>query len=407
MSASELPTDRVAIIGGGPIGLEAALRVAEAGLEPIVFEKGEVAENVLAWGHIKLFTPFGMNSSAIGRKAIADWRGADVLPAEDELLSGGEYAERYLIPLSQLKAIEDCVHEDTMVESVGRRWFHKSEAGSERGSDLFELLVMTPDHERYELANAVLDCSGTYPNYRWVGGGGQGCPGETDALRDHNYTLQDIAGEQSEFYLGKHTLIVGSGFSAATAICALGELQQQNAQTRVTWITRRSGGSPMQRQSDDPLLERDRIAATANELVLSGKVEWLTDQRIVRLNKTRKFVVMLESRTGVREEHRFDNMIAHTGFRPDTSLYEELRIPANISTEAPTNPGGVLAISGSCDCLNQPTPTAELLATPEAGFFVLGSKSYGRHGHFLLQDGLKQIEAVLPLVVEHCGQSSS
>ncbi len=392
---------RVAIIGAGPIGLEAAFQVAQAGLEPVVFEKGQVGDNVLSWGHVRLFSPFALNSSTAVSDAIRRMHGDDFLPDDDELLTGSEYAERYLYPLSELKCLEGCIHEDTMVESIARPWASKS-LGQDRGDDGFELLAMTPERERYESAAVVLDCSGTYPNYRWIGGGGQGCPGEADELRDHHYTLQDIAGQQSDFYAGRHTLVVGSGYSAATAIVALGELIEQNPKTCVTWLTRGAGDAPIRRVEDDPLPERDRIAARANELAMSDAVEWITDQRIVRLNKTRKFLVLLETRSASREERRFDNVVAHAGFRPDTSMYEELQVHAHPATDGPFDLASEL-ISRGGDCLNQAAPTAESLSTSEPGFFVLGSKSYGRSSQFLIQDGLKQISAVMPLVQKHCG----
>ena len=55
---------RVAILGAGPTGLEAALAAVDAGVSFTVFEAGETAgANVRAWGHIRLFTPWSMNAS--------------------------------------------------------------------------------------------------------------------------------------------------------------------------------------------------------------------------------------------------------------------------------------------------------------------------------------------------------
>ena len=48
----------LAIIGGGPVGLEAAARAARAGLAPVLFAAGEVADHVRACGWLRLFSPF-------------------------------------------------------------------------------------------------------------------------------------------------------------------------------------------------------------------------------------------------------------------------------------------------------------------------------------------------------------
>jgi hypothetical protein len=52
-------------------------------------------------------------------------------------------------------------------------------------------------------------------------------------------------------------------------------------------------------------------------------------------------------------------------------------------------------LSGSTDCLNQPVQGVETFMNPEPNFFILGSKSYGRNSHFLLQVGFQQVNAVL------------
>ena len=60
---------RLAIIGGGPVGIEAALAFANGGQysEIAVYERGsEYAANVKLWGHVRLFSPWEFNTSRHG-----------------------------------------------------------------------------------------------------------------------------------------------------------------------------------------------------------------------------------------------------------------------------------------------------------------------------------------------------
>ena len=59
---------RLAILGAGPIGLEAALYARFLGYDVVVYETGDVAASVRQWGQVRMFTPFGMNQ--IGRAHV-------------------------------------------------------------------------------------------------------------------------------------------------------------------------------------------------------------------------------------------------------------------------------------------------------------------------------------------------
>jgi hypothetical protein len=397
MSAA-FPVNRVAVIGSGPIGLEAALHATRAGFEVAVFEKGEVADSVRNWGHIRLFSPFSMNASDTGREAITNAGGT--LPENDDLLTGKQFYEAYLKPLSELPELAGRIHQNTGVTAIGRRWLRKGHAigHATRQADMFDLVVRCGDEERVETANFVFDCSGSYPNHRLIGGGGQGCPGES-RLPANCYQLADILGSDRPHFLGKHTFVVGGGYSAATAIVSLGELMQAEPKTSVTWLTRGDDGVPMHRAAGDPLVERDRIASTANQLVADGRVTWIREQRIVNIETGAGYRVTLETVSGDRTVYSFDQIAAHPGYRPDTSLYRELQVHECYASEGPIKLAAAL-LGGSGDCLIQPETGPETLKNPEPGFFVLGSKSYGRNSRFLIQAGLRQIEDVMPLIAK-------
>src|SRR5256885_15572786 len=87
---------RLAILGAGPIGLEAALIARQLNWSVAIYERGRLGEHLERWGHVKMFTPFGMNSTSRGRTLLNRERPKSAIPAEPDLLSGREHVALYL-----------------------------------------------------------------------------------------------------------------------------------------------------------------------------------------------------------------------------------------------------------------------------------------------------------------------
>ena len=83
-----------------------------------------------------------------------------------------------------------------------------------------------------------------------------------------------------------------------------------------------------------------------------------------------------------------DRIIANVGYKPNRTLYEELQIHECYATQGPIKLAAELLGETSQDCLSQSSHGAETLQNPEPGFFILGSKSYGRNSQFLLKVGI-------------------
>src|SRR4051794_4017323 len=91
---------RVAVLGAGPIGLEAAAQARALQLPVTVFERGRVAEYWHRWGHVRLFSPFGMNTTPVGKAAIKSHKPNLAFPPDDAFLTGREHIAQYLAPLA-------------------------------------------------------------------------------------------------------------------------------------------------------------------------------------------------------------------------------------------------------------------------------------------------------------------
>jgi threonine dehydrogenase-like Zn-dependent dehydrogenase len=411
----------IAIIGAGPIGLEAALYAVQRGFRVTVFEQAhDVAAHVRDWGHVRMFSPFGRNSSEWGRGALRD--AGQLLPADDDLLTGEEFAERYLVPLSRLPQLSEYIRAGMPVWRIGRRDSLKTERIGDpaRAREPFRLALGSP--LRHVEADVVLDCTGTYSQHNWLGAGGIPCPGEFEGLPANEvvhiqssvafgpsieYRLPRIIGSPNSQYADCTTLVVGSGYSAATNVVALAMLQVDRPETRVIWATRRRGSAPIERIADDRLRERDRLAAQANELAVSGRppVLWKPGRCIRRIGLTAgdgpdavRWSVSLESDTREIETIEADHIIANVGYRPDRSLYEELQVHECYATQGPMKLAAKLLGETSADCLAQTSHGPETLRNPEPDFFILGAKSYGRNSNFVVQVGLQQIVDVFQLI---------
>src|SRR5438034_897355 len=86
---------RLAILGAGPVGLEAALHAATLKLPFDVFERGQPAEHVRRWGHVRLFSPFGMNVTPLGLGALRSEQPRRALPGETDYIPGRESVSAY------------------------------------------------------------------------------------------------------------------------------------------------------------------------------------------------------------------------------------------------------------------------------------------------------------------------
>src|SRR5262249_53172980 len=120
-------------------------------------------------------------------------------------------------------------------------------------------------------ADVVLDTTGTYCQHRWLGAGGIPAMGERDAEPHIAYRLEDILGERRSHYVGRTTMVIGTGYSGATSVCHLAELAVQHPKTRIIWLARAAYMPPLPRYADDPLQNRDQLAERANSLATQSQ----------------------------------------------------------------------------------------------------------------------------------------
>jgi len=395
-------TPRLAILGAGPIGLEAGLYARQLKLPFTIYEQGRIGEHVWRWGHVKLFSPFGMNATPLGRQLIQTVKHDHAFPADDACISGREHVERYLAPLAEL--MRDRIKTEARVLSIGRAGFFKQDSPSDgsRARQPFLILVRERQQERFEEADIVLDCTGTYSHHRWLGPGGIPALGETLAESHIAYGLVDILGDARRDYINKSVLVIGSGYSAATTVNNLAKLGAEHNATWATWISRAAGTAPIKRIPNDPLRERDRLASTANMLATrdDDNVEYRGNtfvEAIETANNWQTFRVTL--RTGKeRKALEVDKIIANVGYTPDRALYRELQIHECYASFGPMKLAAALEGSKSQDCLKQVCHGAESLRNPEPNFYILGAKSYGRNSQFLMRLGFEQVRDVFTLI---------
>jgi len=404
MAKTDAP--RIAVLGAGPIGLEAALYGRNLKLPVTLYERGKVGEHLHRWGHVRLFSPFGMNTTPLGRAAIKAEQPKHEFPGDSDCITGREHLAAYLEPLAKTEAIRDCLKPESRVLGVGRRGYLKQEAPGDpkRGQQPFRILVKGADSkERIDEADVVLDCTGTYGQHRWLGDGGLPAVNEAAIVKEISYGLEDILGGRKSFYAGKTVLVVGGGYSAATTVCNLARLAEENAETWITWLTRGGSSQPILRIPGDTLKERDRLAARANTLATRGEcgVEFFPSTVIDEIEfggPDKGFRIVTRS-AGKPRTFTADRVIANVGCTPDNSLYRELQVHECYASLGPMSLAAALLKHSGGDCLTIPTAGPTALKTTEPNFFILGSKSYGRNAQFLLRNGFEQVREVFTLIL--------
>jgi len=325
----------VAVLGAGPAGLEAALYARRLGFKTLLFERDSaVAPDVRPWAHVSMFTPWRDNRTPLGEIALREYgRGRFVLPQSRLYPTGADFLSRYLEPLGHV--LGDTLHTDTRVVAVGRSFLFPDEHAEQpeaRQTRRFRLLTRTPRDERLFAADYVLDTTGVTHSPRWMGSGGLPALGEMGS-RGHIFTrIPDIGGRDRIHFLGKRTLLVGDGPSAAACAVALAGLLDKDPPASLVWVSKTRDLLPLAVVPHDPLPRRDLLMKKANLLAVNGhpRLEYLPTTQVEAVQHSLaegRFTVTLQV-NHVTRRLKVDSVIAAVGSRTDTSTFERALHPA-------------------------------------------------------------------------------
>jgi thioredoxin reductase len=375
----------VAVIGAGPVGLAAAAHLIARGLPVALYEAGgSVGAQVADWGHVRLFSTWALNiDETCG--ALLDRQGW-TRPNPKALPTGRQLIQRYLAPLAETPEIAKVFHLRSRVVAVSREGMDKVPSAG-RAERPFALRIEGPDGSRTDLARAVIDASGTWQNPNPLGSDGLFALGEEECRDVVRYGIPDVLGADRADYEGARVLVVGAGHSAANVLLDLARLPD----TEVTWAVRGSTTRVFGGGAGDGLAARGQLGADLRGLAESEGVAVEGGFRVASLSRAPDGV-WVRSHNG-REIGPFDRIVAATGQRPDLSVTREIRLDLDPWLESARALGPLIDPNlHSCGSV-RPHGHREL-SHPEAGFYTVGVKSYGRAPTFLMTTGYEQVRSI-------------
>ena len=392
IASEQLP---VVVIGAGPVGLAAAARLIERGLPPLILEAGpSVGSSLRAWGHVRVFSPWEYNIDAAAQALLGGLGWA--APDPRELPTGGEIVRQYLDPLAAHPAIAPALICNATVTAIGRKGIGKVASA---GRDRAPFMVRWRDgdgRERSVSAKAVIDASGSWDQPNPIGIDGLPVAGELAARRRIAYGIPDVLGGERPIYAGKNVLVIGGGHSAINVTLDLLRLQEDAApETHVSWALRGKridkllGGG-----LNDQLPQRGALGLAAMRAIEAKRLNMLTSFAVERIDETENGVLVAAQRDGRPVTLEADRIVVATGFRPNLAFLRELRVSLDPAVESP--PALAPLIDPNLhSCGTVPPHGAAELAHPEHGFYIVGSKSYGRAPTFLMVTGYEQVRSVV------------
>ncbi|MGW2953643.1 NAD(P)-binding domain-containing protein [Streptomyces eurythermus] len=388
IDAAELP---VVVIGAGPIGLAAAAHLVDRGLNPLVLEAGEAAgAAVRDWSHVRLFSTWDEVIDPAAEKLLAatGWQ----RPDGASYPTGGDWAESYLQPLAD--ALGDRVRLGTTVTGVSRAGRDRV-VDADRDEQPFTVHAVAADGTELRLlARAVIDASGTWANPGPAGGNGLHAVGERAHAEHIAYRVPDLRDPENRArYAGRRTAVVGSGASAFTALVALADLAKEAPGTRALWVLRRGvTSSTYGGGSADQLPARGALGLAAKAAVDAGHADAVTGFRIAEIEANADGTLTLVAEDGRRTEP-VDEVITLTGFRPDLSFLDELRLDLDVRLQAPVGLAPLIDPNAH-SCGTVYPHGAKELSHGEKDVYLVGMKSYGRAPTFLAMTGYEQVRSI-------------
>jgi thioredoxin reductase len=386
-----LAQHRVAIIGGGPVGLAAAAHVLERGMTPIVLEAGPAAGHaVRQWQHVRLFSPWAYNVDKASARLLAatGWNSPDprIYP------TGAEFLEQYLEPLATRTPLKDVIRTSSGVTAIGRAGFDKATTKGRENAP-FEVRYRNGRGAETLHADAAIDASGTSLSPNPAGANGLPAIGETEAFSRISYGMPDVLGKDRARFAGKTVAVLGAGHSAIGTLTDLVTLAKKAAGTDVIWLLR--GDNPAKAfggGANDEFAARGELGMHFASLVASGQVSVETGFAVDAIERADDRLRVMAGSEGARHILA-DELVVATGFRPDLSFLRELRLRLDSAIEAPVALAPLIDPNEhSCGTV-RPHGARELVQD-DPGFYLAGMKSYGRAPTFLMTTGYEQVRSI-------------
>lgn len=388
----------VAIIGGGPVGLAAAAHLTLRKIPFILFEAGEsIAANIRSWEHVWVFSPWRYNIDKAARQLLdaAGWEAPD----DDGLPSGKELYESYFRPLANLSALAPYIHTKSKVTAIGRKNMDKMKSwGREERPFVIQVQHKSAGARFYE-AKAIIDASGTWSSPNPIGSGGVFAVGEIENSSKILYGIPDVLGIHKNRYKNKSIAVVGGGHSAINTVIDLNKLKDEYPGTTIHWILRKQHVSEVYGgQEKDALEARGALGIKIEKLVNNDRVNVYTPFQVQEIREHNGQLALI----GYQDDELqalpgIDEIINNTGSRPDFSFLREIRLRIDASLESSAAIAELIDPNiHSCGTV-RPHGEKEL-RHDEDGFYIVGSKSYGRAPTFLMATGYEQVRSVVAAI---------
>ncbi|MFF0296294.1 NAD(P)-binding domain-containing protein [Kitasatospora sp. NPDC004614] len=389
-----VPQLPVAVIGAGPVGLAAAAHLIERGIEPVILEAGpNAATAVREWSHVRLFSQWAEVVDPAAEKLLSPtgW----VHPDADAYPLGGDWIAQYLQPLADV--LGDHIRYNARVTGVARAGRDRIVDADREAQPFTVHLEHADGSEERILARAVIDASGTWSTPGPAGGNGLPALGERAASAQISYYVPDLTDPATrKRYAGKRTAVVGAGASAFTALAMLADLAKDAPGTHAEWILRRGiSGSTYGGGTADQLPERGALGLRAKKAVEDGYASALTGFRTAGIESEGEQLVLVDE--DGRRSRPVDEIIVLTGFRPDLSFLDELRLNLDERLQAPVFLAELID-PNQHSCGTVYPHGARELAHPEQDLYLVGMKSYGRAPTFLSRTGYEQVRSISALL---------
>lgn len=229
----------IAVIGGGPAAVEAALYGRFLGYDVLVITQTRIGPSLARWGETPMPVPFGEVATSLGLAALqAQGKPCEIAP--DEVTSFRRYAEEYLVPVAKTDLLYENINIQSQVQSISRTgaWPYVRENAEARSQREFRLLVESQRRGQYsEIVDLVIDCTGRTGRLGMASGGGKSA-GEAVDTNSPDGMLngkRDVLGNEAERFAGRHVFMWGDSLAACAMADEFYRLAEKHPGTKLTW----------------------------------------------------------------------------------------------------------------------------------------------------------------------------